>query len=57
MICPKTDLSGRYIDENGVIWLDEFTKKMIKRKLRGLEDKEILGAKGEYNSFRFGELI
>lgn len=53
MIYPKTDLSGRYVDENGVIWLDEFTKKMIKRKLRGLEDKEVLGVKGEYSSFRF----
>jgi len=53
MICPKTDLSGRYVDENGVIWLDEFTKKMIKRELRGLKDKEILVAKGEYSSFRF----
>jgi hypothetical protein len=50
---PKTDLSGRYVDENGVICLDEFTKKMIKRKLRGLEDKEISGVKGEYSSLRF----
>jgi len=55
MIYPKIDLSGRYIDENGVIWLDEFIKKMIKRKLRGLEDKGILGVKGEYSSFRFKE--
>ena len=53
MIYPKTDLSGKYVDENGVIWLDEFTKRMIKRKLRVLKDKEIFGTKGKYNSIRF----
>ena len=40
MVYPKIDLSGRCVDKNSVIWLDEFTKRMIKRKLRGLEDKE-----------------
>lgn len=57
MIYPKTNLSGRYVDENGAIWLDGFTKKIIKRKLRGLKDKEILGAKGKYSSLRFKKVI
>lgn len=52
----KPHFLKKYVDESGVIWLDEFTKKIINRKLRGLEDKEIVGVIGEYNSIRICEI-